>query len=123
GDVDRVTSTRNFDLVTVGSCGIPAFEFRVDGPVCCRDKHPGRFVSPRSGGDDRFEVLSGVEHCGSSHESGLLSRQVGCEVLMELRGVEVSETVGCLLYRTRLAEVTRKAPSVVSLVLSRIRHV
>jgi hypothetical protein len=42
---------------------------------------------------------------------------------MKLRGVEVSETVCRLLYRTRLAEVTWEALAVVSLVLSSIRHV
>src|SRR6266404_6233706 len=42
---------------------------------------------------------------------------------MKLCGVEVSETVGRLLYRTRLAEVTRESFSVVSLILSCVRHV
>ena len=42
---------------------------------------------------------------------------------MKLRGVEVSEAVCRLLYRTRLAEVTWEALSVVSLVLSSIWHV
>src|SRR6267142_306890 len=42
---------------------------------------------------------------------------------MKLHGVEVSETVCCLLDRSRLAEVTREALSVVGLVLSRIWHV
>jgi hypothetical protein len=42
---------------------------------------------------------------------------------MKLRGVEVSETVCRLLYRTRLAEVAGKALSVVSLILSSIWHV
>ena len=59
----------------------------------------------------------------SRHESGLLSRQVGCEVLMKLRGIEVSETVCRLLYRSRLAEVTWESLSIVSLILSGIWHV
>src|SRR6266853_2632461 len=42
---------------------------------------------------------------------------------MKLGGVEVSETVCRLLYRTRLAEVTGEALSVVSLILSSIWHV
>jgi len=42
---------------------------------------------------------------------------------MKLGGVEVSETVCRLLYRTRLAEVTWEALSVVSLVLSSVWHV
>src|SRR4029077_2658424 len=42
---------------------------------------------------------------------------------MKLGGVEVSETVCRLFYRSRLAEVTRESLSVVSLVLARIRHV
>src|SRR6266478_2208744 len=42
---------------------------------------------------------------------------------MKLRRVEVSETVCSLLYRSRLAEVTWEALSVVSLILSSIWHV
>ena len=63
------------------------------------------------------------EHLRSRHEGGLLSRQVGCEVLMKLRGIKVSETVRRLPYSSRLAEVTWEALSVVSLVLSGIWHV
>src|SRR5258705_3632785 len=123
GDVDRVTGTWDFDLVAVGSCGIPPFKLGVDGPVFCRHQHPAWFASPRRLGDDRFEIVSKVEHLRSRHESGLLSRQVGCEVLMKLRRVEVSEAVSRLLYCCRLAEVTWKAFSVVSLILSSIWHV
>jgi len=57
------------------------------------------------------------------HESGLLSRQIGCEVLMKMGGVEISKPVYSLLYRSRLAEVTWKALPVVSLILSSIWHV
>jgi hypothetical protein len=42
---------------------------------------------------------------------------------MKLRGIEVSETVCGLLYRSRLAEVTWESLSIVSLILSCIRHV
>src|SRR5438270_10762398 len=42
---------------------------------------------------------------------------------MVLSVVEVSETVCPLLYRSRLAEVTWEALSVVSLVFSSVRHV
>src|SRR6266478_7874553 len=113
----------DFDRVALGSCGVPPFEIRVDGSVLCRDQHPARFASPRRRGDDGFEIVGQVEHLRSRHESGLLSRQVGCEVLMKLRRVEVSETVRRLLYRSRLAEVTWEALPVVSLILSRIWHV
>src|ERR1700688_207495 len=123
GDVDRVAGAGDFDLVTVGSCGIPAFEVWVDGPVFCRYQHPARFASPCSCSDDCFEIVSEVEHLRSRHESGLLSRQVGRKVLMKLRRVEVSETIRSLLYCTRFAEVTGEALSVVRLILSGIWHV
>ena len=42
---------------------------------------------------------------------------------MKLRGIEVSETVCRLLYRTRLAEITWEALCVVRFVLSSVRHV
>jgi hypothetical protein len=42
---------------------------------------------------------------------------------MKLRRIEVRETVGGLLYRTRLAEITWETLSVVSFVLSSIGHV
>jgi len=41
---------------------------------------------------------------------------------MKLRGVEVSETVCRLLDRTKLAEITWEALSIVSLVLSSVWH-
>src|SRR6267378_3078611 len=106
-----------------GSCCIPAFEVRVDGSVFCRYHHPAGFASPCSCGYDCFEIVSKVEHLRSRHKSGLLSRQIGCEVVMKLRGVEVSETVCRLLNRTSFAEVTGEALSVVCLVLSSVWHV
>src|SRR5438132_3939843 len=109
--------------MALGSCGVPPFEIRVDGSVLCRYQHPAWFASPRSRGDDCFEIVSCVEHLRSCHESGLLSRQVGGEVLVKLCGVEISETVCRLLYRTRLAEVTWETFSVVGLILSGIWHV
>lgn len=66
-----------------------------------------------------LKLFSQVEYLRSRHESSRLS----CEVLMKLCRVEVSETVGCLLYRTRLAEVTWEALSVVSFILPGIGHV
>src|ERR1700735_3920676 len=42
---------------------------------------------------------------------------------MKLGGIEVREAICRLLYRTRLAEVTREALSVVRFVLSSVRHV
>src|ERR1700745_3803272 len=42
---------------------------------------------------------------------------------MELGWIEVREAICCLLYRTRLAEVTREALSVVRFVLSSVWHV
>src|SRR6202140_1055408 len=105
-----------------GSCCIPAFEVRVDGSVFCRYHHPAGFASPCSCGDDCFKIVSEVEYLRSRHESGLLSRQVGCEVFMKLRGVQVSEAVCRLLYRTRLAEVAREALPIVRLVLSSVWH-
>ena len=33
GDVDRMTGARDFDLVAVGSFGIPPFQVRMDGSV------------------------------------------------------------------------------------------
>src|SRR6202030_2923963 len=109
--------------MAVGPSGIPAFEVGADGSVFCRYQHPAWFASPRRLGDDCFEIVSCDEHLRSRHESGLLGRQVGCEVLMKLRGVEVSETVCCLLYRRRFAEVTWEALSGVGLTLSGIWHV
>src|SRR6516162_6369088 len=88
--------------------------------VFCRDQHPTRFASPRGLGDDCIEIGSCVEHLRSRHESGLLSRKVGCEVFMKLRGVEVGETVRRLLYRVRLVEITWESFCVGSLTLSSV---
>jgi len=62
---------------------------------------------------NRFEIVGKVEYLRSRHESGLLRGQVGGEVFMKLRRVEVRETVRRLLYRTRLAEVAwgKRLPS------------
>src|SRR6266487_4780853 len=108
--------------MTLRSFGVPPFEVGVDSSVFCRYQHPARFASPRRRGDDSFEIVSCIEHLRSRHEIGLLSRQVGCEVLMKLRRVEISETICSLLYRSRLTEVTWEAFSVVSFVFARIRH-
>src|SRR5580704_3858533 len=53
GYVDTVTSTCDFHLVAVGSCGIPPFEVRVDGSVCSRHQHPTWLRAPRGTGDGR----------------------------------------------------------------------
>jgi hypothetical protein len=97
-----------------------AFEVGVDGSVASGYQHPAWFSSPSRRGDDRFEIVSSVQHLRPRHERGLLGRQVGCEVLMKLRRVEVSETVRRLLCRTGLAEIAWEALSVVSLILSSI---
>src|SRR6202007_335395 len=110
-------------LVAIGSRGVPAFEVGVDGSVRSRYHHPAWFASPSSRGDDCFEIVGKVEHLRSRHESGLVGRQVGGEVLMKLRGVEVRETVWCLPYRTRLAEVAWEALAVVRLILACVGHV
>src|SRR3984893_16118970 len=98
--------------MAMSSLGVPPFKVRVDGSVFCCYQHPAWFASPRRRGDGCVEIVSGVEYLRSRHESGLLRRQIGCKVLMKLRGVEIGETV-CFLYRTRLAEITREALSVV----------
>jgi hypothetical protein len=121
GHVDRVTGAWDFDLMALGSFGVPPFEVRVDGSVFCRDQHPARFASPRGRGDDCFEIVGQGEHLRSPHQSGLLRRQIGCEVLMKLRGVEVSETVCRLLYRSRLTEIARESLSVVSFIFASVR--
>jgi hypothetical protein len=118
-----VAGAWDFDLVAFGSCGVPPFEVGIDGSVFSRHQHPAWLASPRSRGDGCLKIVSEVDTCDSCHESRLLSRQVGCKVLMKLRGVEVSETVCRLLYRGRLAQVTWEALSVVSLVLSSVCHV
>ena len=112
----------NFDRVAHGPLGIPAFEVGVDGSVCSRYQHPGWFAFPRSRGDNCLEVVAEIGHLRSRHESGLLGRKVSCEVLMELCGVEVSETVCRLLYCSRFAEVTWEALSVVSFIFSSVGH-
>src|SRR5712671_3529818 len=122
GDVDRMAGACYFDCVTLGSFGVPPFEVRVDGPVLCRYQHPARFASPRRCGDDCFEIVSQVKHLRSRHESSLLSRKVGCEVLMKLRGIEVSETVCALLYRVRFAEIARESFPVVRFIFASVWH-
>src|SRR3984893_17321042 len=107
----------------MSSLGIKPFEVGVDRSIRPGDDHPTRFVSPCRRGDDCLEIIRGVGYLRSRHEGGLLRRQIGCKVLMELGGIEVRETICRLLYRTRLAEVTREALSVVRFVLSSVGHV
>ena len=66
---------------------------------------------------------SSSQHLRAGHEGGLLGRQVGCEILVELGGVQVIETVGGLFDRGGFAEVAGEAFSVIGLVLPGIRHV
>src|SRR5258705_6359477 len=107
----------------MSSLGIKPFEVGVDRSIRPGDDHPTRFFSPRRRGDDCLEIACRVEYLRSRHESGLLHRKIGCKVLMELGGIEVRETICRLLYRTRLAEVTREALCVVRFVLSSVWHV
>jgi hypothetical protein len=102
GHVNTVARAGNFHYVTFGSRGVPPFKIGIDGSILCRYQHPARFASPRRRRDNCIEIVGVVEHLRSCHESGLLSREVGCEVLMKLRGVEVSESVGSLFQETRL---------------------
>ena len=44
-----MTGAWNFDLVAFGSCGIPPFEVRVDGPIVGRHDGKARFCLPRGG--------------------------------------------------------------------------
>jgi hypothetical protein len=113
----------DFDHVAMSSLGVPSFKVRVDGFIFCRYHHPTWFASPRSRGDDCFEIARRVEYLRSRHEVGLLYRKIRCKVLMELRGVEVRKTICRLLYRARLAEVTREALAIVGFVLSSVWHV
>src|SRR5258708_38030457 len=106
----------DFYGVAMSSLGIKPFEVGVDRSIRPGDDHPTRFFSPCRRGDDRFEIRSCVEYLGSGHKGGLPHRKIGCKVLMELRGIEVRETICRLLYRTRLAEGTREALSVVRFV-------
>jgi hypothetical protein len=82
-----MTGSRDLDLVTLCTRRIPAFEFGIDGPICSCHEHLAWFASPCSCGDHRFEIVSGVEHLQSRYEGGLLGRQVGGEVFMELCGI------------------------------------
>src|ERR1700733_3129516 len=103
--------------------GIKPFEVWVDRSVCPGDDHPTRFFSPSRRGDDSLEIVRCIEYLRSCHESGLIHRKIGGKILMELGGIEVREAICRLLYRTRLAEVTREALSVVRFILSSVWHV
>src|SRR5438105_9806855 len=70
-----------------------------------------------------LKLSAALSTCDRAMKAGLLRRKINCEVLMKLRGIEISETVRGLLYCIGLAEVTWKTLSVLSLVLSNIRHV
>jgi hypothetical protein len=93
------------------------------GSVGSRYQHPGWFAFPSSRSNDCFEHYPQSGYLRSHHESGPLSRHVGCEVLMKLSRIEVGETICGVLYCTRLAEVAWEALAVVRLVLSSVWHV
>ena len=112
-----------FFHVALRSRRVPAFEVGVDGSVFCCYQHPAWFGSPRSRGDNGFEIVGKVQHLRARHEGGLLSREVGCEELMKLRRVEVRETVSGFLYRAGFAQVTGESLSIVGFVLSSVWHV
>src|SRR5580704_8568424 len=118
-----MTRACDFDRVTIGSLGIKPFEVGVNRSIRPGDDHPTRFFSPCRRGDGRFEIRGSVEYLGSGHKGGLLRRQIGRKVLMKFGGIEVRETICRLLYRTRLAEVTREALAVVRFVLTSVWHV
>src|SRR5207253_5549602 len=65
GDVNSVTGARDFDLMAIGSLGIPPLQVGIDGSIFRRYQHPTRFASPRRCRDDCFEIVSGVEHLRS----------------------------------------------------------
>src|ERR1700722_5524332 len=86
----------------MSSLGIKPFEVGVNGSIRPGDDHPTRFFPPCRRGDYCLEVVRGVGHLRSRHESSLLHRKIGCKVLMEPGGTEVRETIRRLLYRTSL---------------------
>src|SRR5271155_5339703 len=118
-----MAGTLDFDLVAIRTCRIPTFEIGIDGSVFRCYRHPARLASPGSRRDDCLKTVGQVEDLRSCHKSSLFSRQVSGEVLMKLRRVKISETVCCLLYCSRLAQVTWEALSVICLILSRVWHV
>src|SRR4029077_8975481 len=81
------------------------------------------FASPRSRGDDGFKIVGKVRHLRTRHKRGLFSREVGREVVMKLREIEVRETVSGLLYCAGFTEVTGKALTVICFILSSVWHV
>src|ERR1700740_2347839 len=100
------------------SIGIPAFEVGTNRSVFGRYQHPAWFGSPRRRGDDCFKIVSGVQDLRSRHQSCLIFRQVGCEVFVKLRGIEISETVSRFPYSIGFAEVAWKSFSIISLIFS-----
>src|SRR5580658_2358068 len=122
-DIDRVAGACDFDGVAMSSLGIKPFEVGVDRSIRPGDDHPTRFFSPCRCGDDCLEIVRGVGYLRSRHKCGLFHRKIGCKVLKKMSGVEIREAICGLLYRTRLAEITREAPSVVRFVFSSVWHV
>src|SRR5580700_2274772 len=123
GDINRMASAGDFDLVAVGPRSVPSFEVRIDGPICTRYEHPAWLASPRRCSDDRLEIVSRVKHLRSRHKGCPLRRKVSSKVLVKLSGIQISEAVRRLLYRGGLAEVGGKALSIISLVFVVVWHV
>src|SRR5580704_10625525 len=97
-NVHAVTGACDFDSVALGSLGVPAFQIRIDGSVAARDEHPAGLASPRGDGDDTFEIVAKVEDLRARHKSGLLRRQVSCEIFVKLRGIEIRKAIRGLFY-------------------------
>src|ERR1700683_2958176 len=99
GDENAVARAGDFDLVALGSFGVPAFEIGVDGSVASGYQHPAWFGSPRSRSDGCAEIVAKIEDLRTRHESSLLRGQVRCKQLVKSRRVGISETVRRVLYR------------------------
>ena len=115
-----MAGARNFDFVAVGSRGIPPFEIGINGSVAAGYQHPAWLASPRSRGDYCFEIVRFVQHLRPRHERGVLSRQVGCEVLMKLSGVKVGAPQIQKLRDKRIEEALLAARIIVFFVVRRI---
>src|SRR5258705_2781227 len=91
-----------FFCVAVSARVVPPLEIGINYLVRRRDNRPARLGLPRSSGQRRSEDLGCCQYLRPRFEFGLLARQVGGEVLVEVRGVEVGEAVVRLLYRSFL---------------------
>jgi hypothetical protein len=79
-NVNRVARARDFNLMAVGSCGIPALEVGIDGSVAAGYQHPAwfalRIYSPALAANVPATAMLGSRSCGrpcrSARCSGLL---------------------------------------------------